>query len=163
MIEERATVVHTGEGIAWVQAGRKSACSGCSLSKGCGVAALGRMMGDRCATLQVVDPLSVRSGDEVIIGIEEQALLRGSLAVYIVPLVAMILSALAGSALLAPWLGLPAEGSSIVTGLLGLAGGLLWLSRFSRRVGRDARYRPVILRKVQQAPTAGRYIPVVRI
>ncbi|HFC53476.1 MAG TPA: Fis family transcriptional regulator [Gammaproteobacteria bacterium] len=163
MIEERAIVERTGEGVAWVRTGRKSACSGCSLNKGCGVSVLERMLGERSTTLRVVDPVSVRRGDEVVIGIDEQALVRGSLAVYIVPLVAMILSAVAGSTLLAPGLGLPAEGSSIVAGLLGLAGGLLWLSRFSRRIGRDARYRPIILRKVQQAPTAGRYIPVVRI
>ncbi len=163
MIEEQATVTRVGDGVAWVRTGRKTACSGCSLNKGCGVSVLERMLGDRHTTLQVVDPLSVQCGDQVIIGIEEQALVKGSMVVYIVPLLAMMLSAITGSALLAPWLGLPAEGSSIFTGLLGLAGGLAWLSRFSRRIGNDSHYQPVILRKTAQATVPDRYIPIARI
>ncbi len=163
MIEESATVTRSGDGVAWVQASRKSACGGCSLNSGCGVSLLERMLGKRSGSMQVAAPIPVRPGDEVVIGIEEGALVKGSLAVYIVPLLAMMLAAIAGSALLSPWLGLPAEATSIVMGLLGLGGGLAWLSRFSRSIGRDPRYRPVILRKKGSTQLPGRYIPIARI
>jgi len=162
MIEEKAVVVKTGEGVAWVQAGRKTACGGCALNKGCGVSVLERMFGDRMAILQVLDPLSTRPGDEVIIGIRESALVRGSVAVYIVPLLAMILFAMLGSAA-APYLGLSAETASILTGAFGFGAGFLWVSLFSRRIRRDSTYQPVILRVTESHPLPERYVPLTRI
>ncbi len=163
MIEEKAVVVRTGEGVAWVEAGRKSACGGCSLNKGCGVSVLERMLGERVTTLQVLDPLHTRPGDEVIIGIHESALVKGSLAVYIVPLLAMILFAIFGSAVVAPWLGLPVEGSSILLGVAGFGAGLAWVSLFSRRIRRDSDFQPVILRVTESHTLPGRYIPLTRV
>jgi len=163
MIEERGIVIKTGEGFAWVEAGRKTACGGCALNKGCGVSVLERMLGGRTTTLKALDPVSTRPGDEVIIGIRESALVRGSVALYIVPLLAMILSAALGSAVLAPWLGVSAEGSSILMGGVGLGAGFAWVSLFSRRIRRNADYQPVILRVIESHPVPDRYIPLTRI
>jgi len=163
MIEESAIVTRTAEGIAWVQTRRKTACGGCSLNKGCGVSVLEKMLGDRNTTLKVIDPVSTQPGDEVTIGIHESALVKGSIAVYIVPLLAMILFAIFGSAVVAPWYGLPAEGSSIVMALLGLVVGFGWVSVFSRRIKQDSRYQPVILHKTGHASVSARYIPITRI
>ncbi len=163
MIEEKAIVVKSGEGVAWVQAGRKSACGGCSLNKGCGVSVLERMLGERVTTLKVLDPLSTRPGDEVVIGIRESALVKGSLAVYIVPLLAMMLFAIFGSTTVAPWLGWPAEGTSIVSGGIGLAAGFAWVFLFSRRIRQDSDFQPVILRVTASEPLPERYIPITRI
>ncbi len=163
MIEETAIVTRTAEGIAWVQTRRKAACGDCSLNKGCGVSVLEKMLGDRNTTLKVIDPIASRSGDEVAIGIRESALVEGSVAVYIVPLVAMILFAILGSAVVAPWYGLPAEGSSILMALLGLAVGFGWVSAFSRRIKQDTRYQPIILRKTGYDSVPDRAIPITRI
>ncbi len=164
MIEETAVVTRAAEGVAWVQTRRKTACGGCSLNKGCGVSVLEKMLGDRNTTLQVIDPLSVRPGDEVVIGIRESALVRGSVAIYIVPLLAMMLFAILGSAVVAPlYDGLSAEGSSILGGGVGLVVGFGWVSVFSRRIKRDLRYQPVILRKTGYDSVPERYIPITRI
>ncbi len=163
MIEETATVIRTAKDVAWVQTRRKTACNGCSLNKGCGVSALDKLLGDRNTTLKTIDPLSSRPGDEVVIGLEEKALLKGSVAVYIVPLLAMILSAIAGSTMVAPWLGLPPEGSSILLALLGLLAGYGWVATFSRSIKYNPDYQPVILRKTDQNAVTGQCIPIAKI
>ncbi len=163
MIEETAVVSRVAEGVAWVQTQRKTACGGCSLNKGCGVSVLEKMLGGRNSTLKVIDPLSARVGDDVVIGIHESALVKGSVAVYIVPLLTMILFAIFGSSVVAPWYGLSAEGSSILMGLAGLAVGFGWVSVFSSRIKQDSHYQPVILRKTGYASVPERYIPITRI
>ena len=83
-------------------------------------------------------------GELVVLGLTEKALLQGSLAVYLVPVLALLMAA--G---LAQWIWRPAsESIVIIAGMMGLAMGLLWLRRFSRRISADHRYQPVILRRV---------------
>ncbi len=163
MIEEKAVVIKSEDGVAWVQTGRKTACGGCSLNKGCGVSVLERMLGERVMLLKALDPISTHQGDEVVIGIRESALVKGSVVVYILPLLAMILFAMLGSTVVAPWLGLPLEGTSIVMGGAGLGVGFWGVSLFSRRIRQDSDYQPVILRVVDREPLPERYIPITRV
>ncbi len=163
MIEEKALVISSDSGIARVRAQRNTACGGCSLNKGCGVSVLDRYMGDRGATMEVIDPVAARPGDEVVIGIREDALVKGSIALYIVPLLAMILAAIAGSAVVAPWLNVSAEGASILFGALGLVAGLGWTAVFSRRIQRDTDYQPVILRVTGHDSLPERFIPITKV
>lgn len=146
MIEESARVVAAEEGYAWVETQRRSACSACSVNKGCGTSVLGKVLGRRQSLLKVLDPVGVAPGDEVVVGLQETALVRGALAVYLVPLLAMILAALGGERLLPP--GPAGEAGAVVAGLAGLAAGLLWVRRYARRVSADPRFQPVILRRL---------------
>jgi sigma-E factor negative regulatory protein RseC len=97
----------------------------------------------------VIDPLGVELGEQVMVGIEESALVRGSLAVYILPLLTMLVAALVAQAL---WSG-AGELPVVLAGLLGLGGGLGLLALYTRRIRRDPRFQPVVVRRLGQPIT----------
>jgi sigma-E factor negative regulatory protein RseC len=142
MIEERALVVAVGKGEAWVETQRRSACGACSASVSCGTATLAKVLGKRRSQVRVLATMPLRAGDEVMIGIEENALVKGSLAVYLVPLLLMVGGALAGEIIT------QTEGLTILFSMLGLLGGLAWLRTFTRSIRTDTRFQPVVLRRL---------------
>lgn len=144
MIEETAHVVAVEGEYAWVETQRRSSCGSCSV-KGCGTGALSKILGGRQQQLKVLNPIHAKPGDQVVLGVREQDLLKGSLAVYIVPLLAMFGGALLGEVLAPQW-GVKAETLSLFFGLLGLGGGFLWLHRYNRVLSREGRLMAVILR-----------------
>lgn len=144
MIEERARVISVDQGHAWVETRRQTACGSCAASKGCGTSVIAKVLGNRRSRVRAIDPVGVRLGDEVLVGIEESALVRGSFAVYTMPLFTLLAAALAVRGL---WPG-AGEPAVVLAGLAGLAAGLLWLRLFARRVSADPRYQPVILRRL---------------
>lgn len=145
MIEESAQVVSVEGEHAWVESERRSSCSSCS-AKGCGTGALSKVLGSKVQRMKVRNPINAVAGDAVIVGIDESILVKGSLLVYIVPLLLMLAGGLFGEAMAPQWGG-EGEGLSALFGLLGLGGGLLWLRRFNRTAANDPRYTAVILRK----------------
>jgi sigma-E factor negative regulatory protein RseC len=152
MIEERATVVRV-EGVhAWVETQRHSACGQCGARSGCGTATLAKVLGRRRTQLRVLNPVGAETGDEVTVGIREQALLRGSLAVYAVPLLLMIALAMLGGLIAGD--STYREGLSVAFGGLGLLAGLVWMALFSRAIATDPRYQPVILGRAEPRPGA---------
>jgi sigma-E factor negative regulatory protein RseC len=139
MIEERALVVAVGKDEAWVETQRRTACGSCSASMSCGTATLAKVLGKRRSQVRVLATMPLRAGDEVMIGIKENALVKGSLAVYLVPLLLMFSGALAGELIT------QAEGLTIVFSMLGFLGGLAWLRTFTRSIRTDTRFQPVVL------------------
>lgn len=79
-------------------------------------------------------------GDPVVIAIREDLLVRGALLLYLLPLAGLFLSALLMQALGA------GEPAIILSGLVGLALGLLLVRRRSRRVAGDPDLQPVVIR-----------------
>ena len=150
MIEERAQVVALNEQEVWVETQRRSACGQCTANKGCGTAVLSKVMGNKRSRVRTLNPKStkVSVGDEVIIGIQEQALVRGSLVIYMLPLLLMFLFGLLGDVLTSQLLMQNQDVLPIVFGMLGLALGFLWVRRFTRSIADDSRYQPVLLRRV---------------
>lgn len=146
MIEETAYVVAVEGQSAWVETERRSSCGSCE-AKGCGTGALSKVLGTKVQRMKVQNPIDSQVGDTVILGIEEGVLIKGSLMVYIMPLMLMLAGGLLGQSLAPQWEMAP-EGPSLLFGLLGLALGFLWLRRYNRRVANDPRYSAVILRKV---------------
>ncbi|MGM0594512.1 MAG: SoxR reducing system RseC family protein [Pseudomonadota bacterium] len=145
MIEQSAHVVALEGEFAWVETERQSSCSSCA-TKGCGTGALSKVLGARRQRLRVANPVGAKTGDTVVLGIREEALLQGSLMVYILPLILMLAGGLLGEMLAPQWL-LPAEGMSLFFGGLGLLLGFILLRRFNRRAEQDPRFNAVILRK----------------
>jgi len=146
MIEETGRVIRVHADQAWVETTPQSTCGGCSAHGGCGIPVLARILGRRSAPVCVANHLGVAAGDRVVIGISETGLVRGSLAVYLVPLAGLLLGATG-----ARWLALStgqAEAAAIIGGLAGFLAGLAWVRRFSRRIAADARYQAVLVRQV---------------
>ncbi len=146
MLEEQGRIVEVRDGYVWVETLRRSSCGQCSINAGCGTSVLSRVLGQRRTRVRALDSLGSKTGDEVVIGIEDAMLLRGSLAAYLAPLLGLLLGAVSG-ARLAAGLAISGEAASILCALAGLAAGLVWLSFYARRTARDRRYQPVVLRR----------------
>lgn len=148
MIEETGVVVAVEPGIAWVETQRKSACQACSVSKGCGTSVLAKTMGGRRNKVRVLNPINAKLNEEVVVGLGESAMLSGALAVYVVPLLAMVVGALLGQVVASEYGMQNADGLTALFGFAGLALGFLWLRHYGKRTASDERYQPVILRRV---------------
>ena len=146
MIEETGRVVEVRDQFAWIETVPKTSCNSCSVRSGCGTSVLAKVLGRRHTLVRVANPIGVVVGDRVVIGISESGLVRGSLAVYFVPLVGLFFGAV-GSHYLADSTAY-AEVASIFGALAGFLAGLAWVQRFSRRTEQDARYQPVLLRQL---------------
>ncbi len=147
MLEETASVVRVDDREVWVETQRRSTCSSCAVEKGCGTATLAKFLGRRRTIVRVLSDLPLAVGDQVVIGIREQALVRGSLAVYAVPLLLLLAGAIIGELGAGQGLWNSAEAASVLLGAGGLVTGLLWLKHFSRRIHDDTDYQPVVLRR----------------
>jgi sigma-E factor negative regulatory protein RseC len=147
MIEERARVIAIEGEVAWVETQRQSTCGSCSAKNACGSSLLERLVGQRSNQLAVSRIEGLQTGDEVVLGLEESSLLRGSFAVYMMPLLLMLLMAIIANAVLAGSQ-LASETASILGGLTGLGLGLFWLKAYAKRALIEGRFRPVVLRRI---------------
>ena len=161
MIEESALVVAVEGDDAWVETSRRSSCGGCE-AKGCGTGALSQVLGRRSQHLRVKNPIAAASGDAVVLGITESALIRGSLAVYLVPLLALIGGGLFGE-LLGPQLGAGGEGVTILFSLGALGLSFIWLRRFNRRAANEGRFKAVILRRAESAASGTYFLKLQQV
>jgi sigma-E factor negative regulatory protein RseC len=151
MLEETAQVVRIKGNEVWVETQRRSSCSSCSAEKGCGTATLSKVLGNRRNVVRVLSAMPLRVGDLVVIGIREQALVRGSLAVYAVPILLLLLGGLIGELGAEQFIWENAEFASVTLGISGLIAGLVWLKRFTRRIRNDPNFQPVVLRRQASA------------
>jgi len=143
---EETVQVYAAEGeTAWVELiQRKTSCGQCVAQSGCGTSVLSKVLGRKPLRLAALNPIGAKPGDRVVIGVRDDALVRGSVAVYLVPLLAMLAAAVIGDALA------PANDLAVaLAGISGLAAGFGWVHLFGRRAAADSRYRPVILRQEQ--------------
>ena len=96
MIEEKAIIVAVDNDFAWVETQRRSTCSACQVNKGCGTSLLSNVLGQKRTRLRLKNPDGYQAGDQVVLGLEEGALVKGSLLLYALPLVFMFVSAMLG-------------------------------------------------------------------
>lgn len=148
MIEETGRVVDVCDRYAWITTEPRTGCNSCSVRGGCGTRVLAKVLGRRNAPVRVINTIGVAAGDRVVIGISESGLVRGSLAVYCVPLAGLFAGAVASSYLFAVIASVPADLASIPGAAAGFAAGLAWLRSFSSKSEQDARYQPVLLRQL---------------
>lgn len=146
MMTETAQVLSVDEqGYAWVETQRKTACNACSVQKGCGTGILAKFFSGRRARLRVLNTVGAKPGDEVVVGLDDGMLVRTSLAVYMMPLVWMIIGAIAGTMAAERFDSLSSEAASMLFGVLGLGIGFLWLRRYARAAARDGQRQPRLL------------------
>ena len=146
MIEEKAIVVSVEDEVAWIETQRKSTCGQCAAKKGCGTAILSNVLGKKRNQLPVAKTLPVKVGDEVVIGIEESALVKGSLAVYAVPLIFLIFFGLLGEVVARQILSTSTDGITVLGAILGFLIGTWWMRLFASQARNDNRYQPKMLR-----------------
>ena len=152
MITETGRILEVDGDWAWVACQRQVECPRCAEGRGCGGGVLGKLLGDRLHKVRVATgSLPVEPGDQVRIGLGEDAVLRAAAAVYLVPLIA----ALAGGATVATLTG-GGDLAAIVGAGAGLLAGLGWARRYGRRLAADTALQPVILGLAEGEGCAGR-------
>jgi sigma-E factor negative regulatory protein RseC len=87
MIEESAVVVKIENHQVWVESGPNSACGGCLQKASCSTNAIGRVLKKK--SVPVDSDMQLKTGDQVMVAIDESLLLRASLLLYLVPLIAL--------------------------------------------------------------------------
>lgn len=157
MVEEQAIVVSIDQSGVWVETQRQSACGSCAAKKGCGSAALEKMFGNKRNIVRVIGELPVKIGDHVVVGLEEDALVKGSMLVYALPILLIILFGYLGETILSGLLSMNSELASILGAGTGLLISFIWLNRFGLGISKNTRYQPVILRYSETAPAQSNY------
>ena len=152
MIEESALVVACDDGFAIVETQSRAACGSCSAGSGCSTSVLAGLFKRKQNRLRVLNPIQAVPGQRVVIGLRERALVSSSLMVYLVPLVCLLLGAIAMREAALHWAWPSAELGGIVGGLLGLILGFVPLRRFARISSRNPNYQAVVLRRETGEP-----------
>lgn len=140
MIVERGRVLARKGDRAWVQCAARLDCQQCAEGKGCGAglwSGLSAVDSHRLpATVRIPD---IRPGDEVVLGLEEAALIQAAVYVYGVPLALMFASACTVHLLAA------GELWTTLSALGGLAAGFIVSRRLTSRAEFESRYHPTIV------------------
>lgn len=143
MVEEQAIVVGLKDELAMLEVVRRKPCGLCGQTRGCGASMWGKLFRHRPHIFKALNRIDAKVGDFVIVGVEEQALIRSALLVYGVPLLALLAGAIIASL---GWGGPQRDISAVIGAVLGLAVGLLWVKGHTAGHTLDSRYQPVILR-----------------
>jgi len=147
MIEEQAEVVEIIGDQLVLQAQTQSACGSCSASKGCGTSVLSKVVGRKFTRFQAENNIDAAVGDTVIVGISEDALLRGSVVMYVIPILGMLFFALAADSLLETLVDYR-DLAIAASGIMGLVFGSLISKWYFQRQASKQRFAPVVLRKI---------------
>lgn len=128
----------------WVETIRKSTCGACSAQKGCGHGLLNRIRDGQRGLVRVLPGTfsltDCRINDEVSISLPDEVILRGSLVVYMLPLLTMLFGAAAGS----HWLPWPQDLAAVAGAAVGFAGGVALVRWHAWHHRDDSRLQPVL-------------------
>jgi len=91
MIEELAIVTKIENHQVWVESGTHSACGGCLQKASCTANAIGSVLKKK--SVPVDSDIQLKPGDQVMVAIDENLLLRASLLLYLVPIIALFTGA----------------------------------------------------------------------
>jgi len=128
----------------WVETIRRSTCGSCSARKGCGHGLLNRLADGRRGYIRVLPGdqsiQGLKVNDQVIIGIPEAVILRGSFIAYVLPILAMLAGAVAAVA----WLPGVGELAALPGAATGLLLGFLLVRWHGVRHRDDPGFQPVL-------------------
>jgi len=145
MLVESGEVVAVDADAVWVETLRRSTCGSCAAQKGCGHGLLNRLGSGRRHYIRAlpgnIRPEQCRVGDVVEIALPESVILRGSLLVYLLPLLAMLAGAATAAAL---WPDLHDFGA-LAGATAGLATGLIAVRMHARRHRADPALQPTLM------------------
>ncbi len=152
MLTETGRVIAVDDDGLWVETLKKTVCSGCAARHGCGQ----RLLARTSQNLSLIKALFRRDGpdeiwsvgDTVAIGLEETALLKAALFVYLGPLVSLLVFVLVGAGL-----GLP-DGVLALLAAAGILFGGLIVRLHAQIMGKSRcdrfGYHAVVLSRVRE-------------
>ena len=147
MLEEHAIILsistsrhQANETTATLEIERKTACGLCGKTRGCGNSIWGKLFAHQSTAFKALNRINAKVGDSVIVGINEQALLKSAMLLYIVPLVTLFIGAILMQQIF------ETNGYAMLGALLGLVSGLLWVKGHTMYSSYFKLQQPVILR-----------------
>ena len=148
MIEERAVILSLenksdeskSHSVATLEIERKTACGLCGQTRGCGNSIWGKLFAHRSSAFKAQNRINAKVGDSVIVGINEKALVKSALLLYILPLATMLIGAILTSHFR------QTDASAMLGAVIGLALGLLWVKGHTMSSSYFRLQQPVILR-----------------
>jgi len=147
MIEEQAQVIEIKGDQLILQAQTQSACGSCVANKGCGTSLLSKVVGRKFTRFQAGNSINANVGDTVIVGLPEDALLKGSMVMYIIPILGMLVFALLADYFFA--VAMQNRDLMIaVTAIMGLVSGSLISKWYFASHSSAHLFAPVVLRKI---------------
>lgn len=145
MIEEHAIILSTenhseNQSIATIEVVRKTACGLCGKTRGCGNAVWGKIFAHKTTSFKAQNTIDAKVGQSVIVGIDESALMKSALLIYMVPLATMLIGAILVSLV----------SSSDVAAMLGAVAGVIigyfWVKAHTTVRAYYQSHQPKILR-----------------
>ncbi len=148
MIEERAVILtldsasgnNNSNQIATLEIERTTACGLCGQMRGCGNSIWGKLFAHQSTAFKAQNRINAKVGDSVIVGINEKALLKSAMLLYLLPLATMLIGAILAKQLIAT------ELSAILGAVIGLGLGFLWVKGHTMSNSYFSLQQPVILR-----------------
>jgi sigma-E factor negative regulatory protein RseC len=151
MLEEHAIVLsinpnshNLSDSIAVLEIQRKTACGLCGKTRGCGNSIWGKLFAHQSTSFKAQNPIKAKVGDSVVVGINERALLKSALLLYIAPLVTMMIGAILMNVLMHN------NAGSMLGSLIGLIIGFVWVKGHTTASRYFLEQQPVILRLATQ-------------
>ena len=129
MIEEQVVITSITPDGAWVEGMQQSACGSCSAKAGCGqhtMSQLGRKVSLWLPLNDLNDEATqepFRIGQQIVVGLPEGAILRSTVVLYGLPLIALVFGAIMGHAL---WGEVGSIVLSVLSMLLGFKAARYW-------------------------------------
>ncbi|MBF0093432.1 MAG: SoxR reducing system RseC family protein [Alphaproteobacteria bacterium] len=140
MLEGFARVVSVKGSTAWLEPEMMSACGGCKSSGLCGTKSIFGSRSD-ARTFPLENTVGLTVGERVVVGTYEDSLLQASLAAYLVPLVVMLVAAVAGQMMTG------SDGVAALGAVVGLGVGMLLARVRAGRLSRRGDLSPRFLRR----------------
>ncbi|MCW8879548.1 MAG: SoxR reducing system RseC family protein [Kangiellaceae bacterium] len=144
----QATLTETGlvtkiEGNnAWVNTKAKLACSSCQVESTCGNGILEKYLAGKIFISLVPNQLNAEVGDEVILSVAKSSVTKASFVVYFMPLLLMTSFAFIAEKLFV------SEPVTIISGMLGLSIGIVFISIYNRFVAKKEHFMPKMVSKM---------------
>jgi sigma-E factor negative regulatory protein RseC len=155
MIEERAVILSLdnqssdskSDSVATLEIERKTACGLCGQTRGCGNSIWGKLFAHQSTAFKAQNRINAKVGESVIVGINEKALLKSALLLYILPLATLFIGAILATQLS------DSNGAAMLGAAAGLVIGLLWVKGHTMSNSYFRLQQPEILRlATQEAP-----------
>ena len=140
MQREIAEVSYTdGEYVFLKTSNAASACGECPSKGACGSVKLFKPV-VKADEIKIKNSLDLKRGDSVLLELAPSKLLQGTLLVYLLPLISLMVFAMLGKIV-------AGEGGSIIAGLVGMVLSLFFVSKYLSKKAVSQQFTPKILDK----------------
>jgi sigma-E factor negative regulatory protein RseC len=126
--------------MATIEIVRKTACGLCGQTQGCGNAFWGKLFAHKAMSFQAQNTIDAQVGQSVIVGIDETAVMKSALILYLLPLVTMLFGAILAAHIV------DTDAMAMIGAAIGLVVGYFWVKAHIAGRVYYQKHQPKILR-----------------